>query len=124
TDAPHRFSMTGIYELPFGTGKRFGGNANRYTDLAIGGWVLNVVNVISSGFPLQILQNTNFNNQYLFSGSQRPNATGASPQTHGDVGQRIDNWINPDAFSEAGPLTFGDVSRTISERGPGIFNWD
>jgi len=60
----------------------------------------------------------------LFSASQRPNATGASPQTHGDVGQRIDNWINPDAFSEAGPLTFGNLSRTIPERGPGIFNWD
>jgi len=83
-----------------------------------------VVSVYSSGFPLIIKQNTNNNNQYLFSASQRPNATGISPATPGDIGQRIDNWINPAAFSTAQPLTFGNVSRTIPLRGPGLANWD
>jgi hypothetical protein len=55
---------------------------------------------------------------------ERPNATGASPETFGNVGQRINNWINKDAFSPAPALTFGNLSRTISERGPGLFNWD
>jgi hypothetical protein len=39
-------------------------------------------------------------------------------------GQRLDNWISPLAFSTAPALTYGNLSRTISERGPGIFNWD
>ena len=60
----------------------------------------------------------------MFTSSQRPNATGASPETSGSVGQRINNWINKDAFSTAPALTFGNLSRTISERGPGLFNWD
>src|SRR5216684_5915249 len=123
-DAKHRLSMTGSYELPFGRGKRWLGDINRAADVALGGWAFNVVSVISSGYPLIIKQNSNNNSQYLFSASQRPNATGVSPTTSGDVGQRIDNWINPAAFSPASPLTFGNVSRTISERGPGLFNFD
>jgi hypothetical protein len=123
-DATHRFSMTESYELPFGRNKKFLGNVSRLTDLAVGGWSVNVVNVISSGFPLIISQSSNNNSATTFSSSQRPNATGISPETSGSVGQRIDNWIYKDAFSMSPTLTFGNVSRTISERGPGLFNWD
>jgi hypothetical protein len=123
-DAKHRYSMTSSYELPFGRGKPFLGNANRALDLAVGGYVLNVVSVISSGYPINISQNTNFNAPYFGGASQRPNATGVNPQTSGDVGQRIDNWLNPAAFSQVGALQYGNVSRTLSTRGPGIFNWD
>ena len=123
-DATHRFSMTGSYDLPFGRNKQFLGSISRLTDLAVGGWTVNVVTVISSGFPLVISQSSNNNNATMFTSSQRPNATGASPETSGSVGQRIDNWINKDAFSTAPALTFGNLSRTISERGPGLFNWD
>jgi hypothetical protein len=37
---PHRIVATGIYELPFGKGKRFGGSAARPLNLLIGGWQL------------------------------------------------------------------------------------
>src|SRR5439155_4028935 len=123
-DATHRLSMTGSFELPFGRGKHFLASAGRAADLAVGGWVLNLVSVYSSGYPLVIKQNTNNNGQYLFSASQRPNATGSSPATSGEIGQRIDNWISPAAFVTAPALTFGNVSRTISLRGPGLANWD
>jgi hypothetical protein len=116
--------MTGTYDLPFGRNKKFLGNVGPLADLAVGGWSVNMVTVISSGFPLVISQSSNNNNATMFTSSQRPNATGISPETAGSVGQRIDNWINKDAFSTASALTFGNVSRTISERGPGLFNWD
>jgi hypothetical protein len=123
-DATHRFSMTGIYELPFGQGKQFLGNVNRAVDYAVGGWVLNLVNVIQSGYPLIITQNTNFNSQFYGGASQRPFATGTSPATSGSSGDRLNNWINPAAFFQAPALTYGNVSRTIGERGPGVFNFD
>jgi hypothetical protein len=123
-DATHRFSLTSSYELPFGRNKHFLGNANRAVDMAIGGWVLNAVNVISSGFPVIIYQNQNNNSAYCFCASQRPNATGTSPATSGDFGQRLSNWLNPGAFSAAPALTFGNVSRTIPLHGPGLLNWD
>jgi hypothetical protein len=37
-DYPHRFALNGIYELPFGKGRKWFGDANRWLDLAIGGW--------------------------------------------------------------------------------------
>src|SRR5690606_18098235 len=35
---PHKFTWNGIYDLPFGRGKRFGGNVSRALDTVIGGW--------------------------------------------------------------------------------------
>jgi hypothetical protein len=37
-DFPHRFVLNGIYELPFGKGRKWFGGANRWLDYAIGGW--------------------------------------------------------------------------------------
>ena len=55
---------------------------------------------------------------------QRPNATGISAATPGSVEQRLYNYLNPAAFSSAGQYTYGNVSRTIPVRGPGMYNTD
>lgn len=123
-DATHRFSNTASYDLPFGRGKQFGAGANRGLDLLIGGWSLNIVNVFQSGYPLIVRQNSNNNSRLMFTSSQRPNATGAPPATSGEFGQRLNNWINPAAFAVLPELNFGNLSRTITLRGPGIASWD
>ena len=66
---------------------------------------------------------TNFNSGFGYA-SQRPNATGTSPVTSGSLEQRLSNYINPAAFSNAPQFTFGNVGRTIDMRGPGQVNWD
>lgn len=45
------FIMQHIYNLPFGKGERFGGNASKWEDYVIGGWQLNGVTTWESGFP-------------------------------------------------------------------------
>ncbi|GIU76649.1 MAG: hypothetical protein KatS3mg004_3736 [Bryobacteraceae bacterium] len=117
-DTPHRFSSGLTWLLP---GQRL--KSRRALYLLAGGWSLNAVAVYQSGFPLQIRQNSN-NNSVIGAASQRPNATGVSPATGGSTNARLDNWINPAAFSQAAPFTFGNLSRTIGVRGPGIANWD
>ncbi len=47
----HVFSVSTVYELPFGRGKRFMGNANRALNLLIGGFQLNTTINWSSGLP-------------------------------------------------------------------------
>jgi hypothetical protein len=37
-DAPHRLAMSGIYELPFGQGRRFGSDVHPVVSKIIGGW--------------------------------------------------------------------------------------
>ena len=47
----HVFSGSFVYELPFGRGKRFMGNAGRALNLIIGGFQLNTTTNWSSGLP-------------------------------------------------------------------------
>ncbi|WP_321474554.1 TonB-dependent receptor [uncultured Paludibaculum sp.] len=118
---PHRLSTAVTYELPFGKGKTYLTNS-RVLDYAVGGWSVNVVGTLQSGFPLAITQVNN--NGVIGTSVQRPNATGSSPVTSGALTDRLDNYIDKAAFSQAGQFTFGNVSRTIPMRGPGQINWD
>ncbi len=121
-DSPFRWATSFSYELPFGKGKPYLSKGGPIEYL-VGGWSLNTVSVFQTGFPLQISQSTNFNSGFGYA-SQRPNATGVSPQTSGDLESRLGGYINPAAFSQAPQFTFGNVSRTINMRGPGQKNWD
>jgi len=47
----HVFSISSVYELPFGKGKHFMGNAGRALNLLIGGFQLNTTTNYSSGLP-------------------------------------------------------------------------
>ena len=120
--SPHRVSLATTYELPFGKGKPMLAS-NTVLDYIAGGWSINAIGVFQTGYPLNITQNAN-NNSVIFAASQRPNATGVSPETSGSLSDRIDSYINPAAFSQAPAFTFGNVSRTLSMRGPGQANWD
>jgi hypothetical protein len=121
-DTPARLATAITYELPVGRGKPFLGNANRLADLAIGGWSVNAVSVYQTGFPLQIYQNDK-NSAYGYD-AQRPNLTGSAIGTSGSVEARLNDYINPAAFSLAPQATFGNAPRTVGVRGPGQKNWD
>lgn len=122
-NTPLNWALATTYELPVGKGKMFLGNTNRFVDYALGGWTFNTVGVMRTGFPLQITQSTN-NNSIFGYATQRPNATGVSPETSGSLEDRLSSYINPAAFSIAPRGTFGNLARTISLRGPGQVNWD
>ena len=121
--SPHRLTNALTYELPFGKGKPFLSSLPKAADMALGGWSVNTVSTFLTGFPLQIFMNNN-GNSALGTARQRPNATGASPFVDAPVATKIDGWINRGAFTDAAPFTLGNVTRTISTRGPGQVNWD
>ena len=121
-DTPNRFTTAITYELPFGKAKPFLNTNSRVLNYAVGGWSVNAFSVIQTGFPLLITQPNN--NSVIGATYQRPNATGISPETPGSTDQRLNDWLNPAAFSQAPRFTFGDISRFINVRGPGLFNWD
>jgi hypothetical protein len=50
-DVRNRFVLSGVYELPFGKGRKFANGINRTADLLIGGWQLNGILTIQSGLP-------------------------------------------------------------------------
>jgi hypothetical protein len=52
-DARHRLTLTGILELPFGQGRRFGTDASGLVDGFIGGWSVQAIGTLQSGRPLE-----------------------------------------------------------------------
>jgi hypothetical protein len=47
---PQRITWNGLYELPFGKGKKFLGNSGRALDLLVGGWQLAFIGTWDNGF--------------------------------------------------------------------------
>jgi len=52
-DRTHVISIAGVYELPFGRGKKLLNNANRIVNNVVGGWSFSFVNYYESGTPVQ-----------------------------------------------------------------------
>ena len=48
-DITHVFKLSGLYDLPFGQGRRFGSNVNGFVNRFIGDWSLSMVARIQSG---------------------------------------------------------------------------
>jgi hypothetical protein len=73
-DVRHALNVTGVYDFPFGRGKKFARNANRFVDEVIGGWKLSGSDVTYSGFPLTVASPANYSSLvYAFTGAARPN---------------------------------------------------
>jgi len=53
-DLRNRFVLSGVYELPFGRGKKFGGNISKAANTLVGGWQLNTIITIQSGIPFSL----------------------------------------------------------------------
>jgi hypothetical protein len=51
-DRTHRFTASGIWEIPVGKGRKFGGNMNSFWNFVAGGWQLNGLNQFQSGSPM------------------------------------------------------------------------
>jgi len=53
-DTTHQLNANWILQMPFGKGKRFGGNSGSGMDALIGGWELSGLGRWTSGFPVNI----------------------------------------------------------------------
>jgi hypothetical protein len=117
----HQFNANFSYQLPFGSGQRFGSGAGGVLGQLIGGWQWNGIITAQGGFP--VTPQIGFNN----SGTGDNNITDVpswNPDFKGQVvlGQR-DRWFDPRAFKMPAVGTFGNVARG-SMRGPGLVSFD
>jgi carboxypeptidase family protein/TonB-dependent receptor-like protein len=127
-DVRHSLNFVGVYDLPFGRGRAFGGNANRSLDTAFGGWRLSTSALLYSGFPVSIFgpNNSNAFNTFGFSRANQYSkiiVRNRSIQHWWGTDPSADNTINcPSngacAYGAAAPFTFG-TARNSTERAPG-----
>ncbi len=126
-DMPSRFTITGTYDLPFGHGKQFLGGANRWMNLAVGGWTFNDISILQSGSPLALgQQGTAPSGTFGIGGSvQRPTFTGTGTGCgSGSPEGRIGSYISSSAYTTTPQFQYGNVPRTINCYGPGYVNSD
>ena len=55
----NQFTASVIYDLPFGKGKEFGSNWGGPANVIFGNWQVNVIQKITSGFPLFVVNSDN-----------------------------------------------------------------
>ena len=136
-DRTHRLAFTYVYDLPFFSG------ASGFKKAALANWSVSGVTIIQSGTPFSIIDSaagTGFlgaGSTPLLSASLAPGATLDQGLTHGDIHQRLNGFVNVNAFTPA-PLLyptqcasdpnfcttdFGGLGRNIY-RGPYQQNWD
>jgi hypothetical protein len=129
-DIRHNITANGYYELPYGRGKKFGGNSNVFLNEVFGGWKLAGNGTFYTGFPIT-LTSSNAANQ---------NAQVARADRYGRihlVNRSLAHWFGTDpsavpcagayngtcAYGAELPNTLG-TSANATERGPDYREFD
>jgi hypothetical protein len=121
-------SFTGsvLYDLPFGHGKQFGSSWNSLTNDVLGGFQVTLIERISTGFPVPLIDTNNGSGVYFQNGGNdnnynRPNEVANCDATSGDHSKL--QWINSSCFVPAAPGELGNAAR-VPVSGPGFINTD
>jgi hypothetical protein len=117
-----QFTASVIYDLPFGKGKSIGAGWSRPVDAVLGGWQTTLIEKVTTGFPVFIVNSVNesgVNFEDNFATDNRPIQT-CDPTA---IQQTIQRWFNPGCFTQAPVGELGTASRTPLS-GPKFVNTD
>jgi hypothetical protein len=124
----HSFTASFIYDLPVGKGKTFGSDWGPVTDTLLGNWQVTLIERISSGFPVPLIDSNNqsgttfnaggnsnnFNRPDQIAGCNTHAASHSFPQYQ---------WINAACFAVPAAGELGDAAR-VPVSGPDFVNSD
>ena len=115
-DRTHIMTLNGIYELPFGRGRKYMSGANAVANAILGGWQVSAIYYFTSGFPLT----------FGVPGATLGNGWGTRPHIVGDLEVSDPGpsaWFNSAAFVAPDRYTFGSSGMGILD-GPGTHSFD
>jgi len=124
-DLHNSFTASVVYDLPFGRGKKFGGSWNNATNSLLGNWQVTVIEKITSGFPVPLIDSNNESGVYFQNGNgdnwNRPNqVAGCNPYS---VNHSQLQYVNAACFVAPPVGELGDASR-VPVFGPDFVNTD
>jgi hypothetical protein len=143
-DFRHQLTVSYVYELPYGKGKQFGGEANNVAQAVLGGWQVAGVTRARSGEAFDVLMGGDLTNTGAFPPRpdiiHNPNDFSFDTATQATLGcpghQTINCWFNQAAFvapalastpglcgGQCSARNFGNAGRAIL-RGPDMVNFD
>jgi len=101
-DLKHVFSLSYVYDLPFGRGCQLGGGWSRATDLLLGGWTVDGLLRAQTGRPYNVVTGSdraNVGRTY-----QRPDVL----RNPNNGPKTPDRWFDTTAFVLPAPFTYGN----------------
>ncbi|MGH9504004.1 MAG: carboxypeptidase regulatory-like domain-containing protein [Terriglobales bacterium] len=118
----HNFTASVLYDLPFGKGKQFGSGWSGPVNTVLGGWSVNVIEKITSGFPIFLIASTNNSGVSLTNNGNnyaRPDQLCAAKASSPTLGK----WFNTQCFADAPAGELGNSARA-PVYGPDFVNTD
>ena len=115
-DIPNRFTVSAVYDLPFGAGRRW--LTSGPGGVIVGGLTLTTIATVQSGPPFTVTANTNTTDAFS-AGALRPNVSGNPNLSDPTVAR----WFNTAVFSQPPTYQFGDEGVGIL-RAAGLRNID
>ena len=108
-----------VYDLPLGSGKRFGHDVGKAANAAIGGWSVSPIWTWHGGFPIDISSS-----DFSGTGSQGPRADCSGGPRYikrntNNISQNGIQWFDPTVYSNPADATFGTCG-VAPVRGPGL----
>jgi hypothetical protein len=91
-DAPNQFRFNGVWYIPYGHNRAYGKSSNAVANFILGGWNLNGIITIQSGFPVSITR------------TAVSNGTPAALDN-----PTIAQWFKTNTFTVAPTYTYGNV---------------
>jgi hypothetical protein len=122
----HSFTGSVIYDLPFGHGRQFGNGWNDTTNALLGGFQLTLIERVSSGFPVPLIDSFNDSGTTFNAGGNdndfnRPNqVAGCNPY---NANHSHYQWINASCFVAPPAGELGNAAR-VPVVGPDFVNSD
>ncbi|MBI4892052.1 MAG: TonB-dependent receptor [Acidobacteria bacterium] len=118
-DIPHRFVASGIYDLPFGKGRKWASGMHPVGEAIFGGWAVGSIVVWASGEPFSAVVSGNPANIGDREIVNRPDIVGVLY----DGNRSLQRDFNTAAFIANGQYKLGSSGRNVLRNRPD-FNWD
>jgi len=119
-DLRHRLVYSFNYDLPFGRGRRWIKGAGGVTQALLGGWQLNGIAQLYSGFPFTVTTAVNTLNG---SGPQRAHVVAGCDPALKRSERTLQRYFNTACFTTPPQYTFGNAARNLL-KGPGTAQLD
>lgn len=120
-------TSTAVWEIPFGKGRKWGGDANPFINGLLGGWRITGINTMSSGQPINLSYTAPSAFQVSTAPTYRPNYLGGSIYSSE---KSVQNYFNkssvvaPNSQNANDPSRpFGNLGRNVG-RTEALFNFD
>jgi len=108
-DVRHRFTLSGIYDLPFGHGRRFLNSWPGFVGKLLEGWQLSGIWQMQTGFPFNVVQSGNRTG--TFGGAERANRLCDGSLARGE--RTRERWFDTSCFAPSPLGKFGNGGRGI-----------